>query len=32
MMPWARSGLMTDEEMQAVWRYISSLPGKPAAS
>ena len=32
MMPWARSGLMTDEEVQAVWRYISSLPGKPAAS
>lgn len=31
-MPWARSGLMTDEEIRAVWRYVSSLPGRPAAS
>ena len=32
IMPWARSGLMTDDEMRAVWLYISSLPGRPAAS
>ena len=32
IMPWARSGLMTDEETRAVWLYISSLPGGPAAS
>lgn len=31
-MPWARSGLMTDEEIRAVWSYIRSLPGTPAAS
>lgn len=32
IMPWARSGLMTDDEMRAVWLYIRSLPGAPAAS
>lgn len=32
IMPWARSGLMTDDEMRAVWLYIRSLPGGPAAS
>ena len=25
-MPWVRSGLMTDEEMRAVWMYMRSLP------
>lgn len=28
-MPWVRSGQMTDGEMRAVWRYVTSLPGKP---
>lgn len=32
LMPWARSGLMTDEEMRAVWLYMRSLPATPAAS
>jgi mono/diheme cytochrome c family protein len=25
-MPWVRSGLMTDDEIRAVWAYIRSLP------
>lgn len=25
-MPWVRSGLMTDEEIRAVWMYVRSLP------
>lgn len=25
-MPWVRSGLMTDDEIRAVWTYIRSLP------
>jgi cytochrome c553 len=25
-MPWARSGLMTDDEIRAVWTYLRSLP------
>lgn len=31
-MPWARSGLMTDDEIRAVWLYIRSLPGRPSKS
>lgn len=27
-MPWVRSGQMTDAEMRAVWRYVTSLPGR----
>jgi cytochrome c553 len=27
-MPWVRAGLMTDEEIRAVWRYLRSLPGR----
>jgi hypothetical protein len=25
-MPWVRSGLMTDDEIRAVWMYVRSLP------
>jgi hypothetical protein len=25
-MPWVRSGLMTDDEVRAVWTYMRSLP------
>ena len=25
-MPWVRSGLMTDDEMRAVWMYVRSVP------
>ncbi len=32
MMPWARSGQMTDDEIRALWMYIRSLPGRPAES
>jgi cytochrome c553 len=28
-MPWVRSGLMTDDEMRAVWIYMRSLPAAP---
>ena len=28
-MPWLRSGLMTDDEMRAVWTYMRSLPPGP---
>ena len=28
-MPWVRSGLMTDDEVRAVWTYIRSLPPVP---
>ena len=31
-MPWARSGLMSDEEIRAVWLYIRSLPGRQSTS
>jgi cytochrome c553 len=30
-MPWVRSGLMTDDEVRAVWTYMRSLPAAPAA-
>jgi cytochrome c553 len=29
-MPWVRSGLMTDDEIRAVWTYMRSLPAAPA--
>ncbi len=29
-MPWPRSGLMTDDEVRAVWMYIRSLPAGQA--
>jgi cytochrome c553 len=29
-MPWVRSGLMTDDEVLAVWTYMRSLPAAPA--
>jgi cytochrome c553 len=29
-MPWVRSGLMTDDEVRAVWTYMRSLPAAPA--
>ena len=29
-MPWVRSGLMTDDEIRAVWTYMRSLPAGPA--
>lgn len=28
-MPWVRSGLMTDDEIRAVWLYMRSLPAGP---
>jgi hypothetical protein len=28
-MPWVRSGLMTDDEVRAVWIYMRSLPAAP---
>jgi cytochrome c553 len=28
-MPWVRSGLMTDDELRAVWTYMRSLPAAP---
>jgi cytochrome c553 len=28
-MPWVRSGLMTDDEVRAVWTYMRSLPAAP---
>lgn len=28
-MPWVRSGLMTDDEIRAVWTYMRSLPAAP---
>ncbi len=28
-MPWVRSGLMTDDEVRAVWLYMRSLPAGP---
>jgi cytochrome c553 len=28
-MPWVRSGLMTDDEMRALWNYLRSLPAAP---
>lgn len=28
-MPWVRSGLMTDDEIRAVWSYMRSLPAGP---
>jgi cytochrome c553 len=28
-MPWVRSGLMTDDEIRAVWTYLRSLPAAP---
>jgi cytochrome c553 len=28
-MPWVRSGLMTDDEIRAVWAYMRSLPAAP---
>lgn len=28
-MPWVRSGLMTDEEIRAMWMYMRSLPAAP---
>lgn len=28
-MPWVRSGLMTDDEVRAVWTYMRSLPAGP---
>ena len=28
-MPWLRSGLMTDDEIRAVWAYMRSLPAAP---
>jgi len=32
-MPWVRSGLMTDDEIRAVWAYLRSLPaGRPTRS
>jgi cytochrome c553 len=30
-MPWVRSGLMTDDEILAVWTYMRSLPAAPKA-
>jgi mono/diheme cytochrome c family protein len=30
-MPWVRSGLMTDDEVRAVWLYLRSLPAGPPA-
>jgi mono/diheme cytochrome c family protein len=30
-MPWVRSGLMTDDEIRAVWAYIRSLPAGPTS-
>jgi cytochrome c553 len=29
-MPWLRSGLMTDDEIRAVWAYMRSVPAAPA--
>ena len=29
-MPWVRSGLITDDEVRAVWTYMRSLPAAPA--
>jgi cytochrome c553 len=29
-MPWVRSGLMTDDEVRAVWTYMRSLPAAPS--
>jgi cytochrome c553 len=28
-MPWVRSGLMTDDEIRAVWTYMRSVPAAP---
>ena len=28
-MPWVRSGLMTDDEIRAVWMYMRALPAAP---
>ncbi len=31
-MPWKSKGQMTDEEMQAVWMYLQSLPALPTST
>ncbi len=31
-MPWQVLGQMTDDEMQALWMYLRSLPGKPTGT
>nr|MBA3670833.1 cytochrome c [Gemmatimonadaceae bacterium] len=28
-MPWRRTGLMTDDEMHAVWQYLRTVPARP---
>jgi cytochrome c553 len=31
-MPWQASGMMTDDEIRAVWSYLKSVPPKPTPS
>ena len=31
IMPWPQLGLMGDEELQALWLYLQSVPSQPLA-